>query len=416
MRRRDFVASLCSAAVAWPLVARAQQPVTPPQGRAPTSTLHVGWYELHPDVSLNFQLNRWAATGGPEWIADVRPELGSLRDYESWRNTFVRLGETAAAQGRILHAALHFRSAEFFMLASDPRKEPLRKRLIALFRDAAGVSPTARREVGFDGLRLPAWAFSAREPHGTLVLFGGFDSYVEEFFPILASLQDKGWNVVAFEGPGQGAVLEEQGAPLIRDWHRPVAAVLDAFNLQDVTLVGISLGGCLAIRAAAFEPRVRRVVAFDVLSDFFECMMMSVRPAQAVHVLRGLMSVGADSLIDSTMRGAARRSPVIDWGISQAMRVFGCERPSQALRIAQSYHTADVSARVRQDVLLFAGANDHYVPLMQLWDQARALTAARSITARVFTDEEQAHAHCQVGNLPLAIGTISDWANKIGAS
>jgi pimeloyl-ACP methyl ester carboxylesterase len=33
--------------------------------------------------------------------------------------------------------------------------------------------------------------------------------------------------------------------------------VLDAFNLDDVTLVGISLGGCLAIRATAFEPRVR---------------------------------------------------------------------------------------------------------------------------------------------------------------
>jgi hypothetical protein len=128
MRRRDFVASLCSAAVVWPLVARAQLPVTLPQGRTRTSTIYVGWYQLHPDVSLNFQLNRWAATGGPQWIADVRPELSSLRDYDSWRNTFVRLGEAAAAQGRILYAALHFRSAEFFMLASDPRWEPLRKR------------------------------------------------------------------------------------------------------------------------------------------------------------------------------------------------------------------------------------------------------------------------------------------------
>jgi pimeloyl-ACP methyl ester carboxylesterase len=70
-----------------------------------------------------------------------------------------------------------------------------------------------------------------------------------------------------------------------------VAAVLDAFRLGDVTLVGISRGGCLAIRAAAFEPRVRRVVAFDVLSDFFEYMMMSVRPGR---VSRGLMRIGAD--------------------------------------------------------------------------------------------------------------------------
>jgi pimeloyl-ACP methyl ester carboxylesterase len=222
--------------------------------------------------------------------------------------------------------------------------------------------------------------------------------------------------VIGFEGPGQGSVLEEQRAALTPDWHRPVAAVLDEFGLDDVTLVGISLGGCLAIRAAAFEPRIRRVVAFDVLSDFFECMTMSVRPAQAVYVLRGLMSIGADSLIDRAVRGGARRSPLIDWGMSQAMRVFGCERPSQALRVAQSYQTADVSARVRQDVLLFAGAKDHYVPLTQLWDQARALTAARSITARIFTAEEQAHAHCQVGNLPLAIGTISDWAKKMASS
>ena len=80
-------------------------------------------------------------------------------------------------------------------------------------------------EVTFDSLRLPAWAFSAPQAHGTLVVFGGFDSYIEEFFPILLSFQDEGWNVVAFEGPGQGTVLEEQGAPLMPEWHRPVTAV-----------------------------------------------------------------------------------------------------------------------------------------------------------------------------------------------
>ena len=43
-----------------------------------------------------------------------------------------------------------------------------------------------------------------------------------------------------------------------------MAAVLDHFGLADVTLIGLSLGGYLAPRAAAFEERIKRVVAHDV--------------------------------------------------------------------------------------------------------------------------------------------------------
>ena len=147
------------------------------------STLHVGWHELHPDVSLNFQLNRWAAYGGPSWLAEVRPMVSTLSTYEVWKDTFVSLGERAAAQGRALDAALHFRSAEFFMGPANPRKAPLRDRLRALFREAAGVPPSALLPVPFGALRLPAWRLVPSCSRGTCVVFGGFDSYVEEFFP-----------------------------------------------------------------------------------------------------------------------------------------------------------------------------------------------------------------------------------------
>jgi hypothetical protein len=39
--------------------------------------------------------------------------------------------------------------------------------------------------------------------------------------------------------------------------------------------------------------------------------------------------------------------------------------------------TRDASPLVRQDVLLLAGAEDHYVPLEQLHDQMRWLVSAR---------------------------------------
>jgi hypothetical protein len=42
------------------------------------------------------------------------------------------------------------------------------------------------------------------------------------------------------------------------------------------------------------------------------------------------------------------------------------------------------------------------------------LAAARSVTARVFTREEQAHNHVQVGNIALSVQVMLDWLDSIG--
>jgi hypothetical protein len=229
--------------------------------------IHPGWRELHPDPSLNFQLNRWAAYGGEPWLRQVEPILPRLTGYDAWRDEFFRLGEVAEQEGRRLDAGLHFRSAEFFMLAGDARKQPTRARLLGHLRASFEGAYTAHA-VPFGALTLPVVRFGEPRSRGTVVVFGGFDSYIEECFPILSEVAARGHDVVAFEGPGQGSVLEDQRAPMTPDWHGPVGAVLDALGLDDVTLVGISLGGCLVIRAAAVERRARRVIAFDVLTDF----------------------------------------------------------------------------------------------------------------------------------------------------
>ena len=57
-----------------------------------TLPMHVGWLDLHPDASMNFQLNRWLAYGGESWLADVRPVLANLQGFDPWRDNFVVLG------------------------------------------------------------------------------------------------------------------------------------------------------------------------------------------------------------------------------------------------------------------------------------------------------------------------------------
>ncbi len=242
----------------------------------------------------------------------------------------------------------------------------------------------------------------------TVVLFGGFDSYMEELFATQAYLVAAGYDVVIFEGPGQGSVLEETRLKLTSDWAPVVSAVIDHYALSDITLMGYSLGGCLAIRAAAQEPRIRRVVCDDILTDFSEVTLNQLKPA-ARAMLAALLALHAKDAVNRLAARAMRSSPVAEWGLRQGMHTTGAETAYDFLRETALYETASVSSRVTQDVLLLAGSRDHYVPRSQLTDQLGSLTSARSVTARLLTIAEQAHNHVHIGNVGLSLGVITAW-------
>ena len=95
------------------------------------------------------------------------------------------------------------------------------------------------------------------------------------------------------------------------------------------------------------------------------------------------------------------------------MHVTGTSSAFEFLQRSRQFQTADVSASIRQDVLLLAGSEDHYVPMEQWHRQIRMLENARSITARLFTRSESAQNHCQVGNYGLALKTIVNWLDEM---
>ena len=64
---------------------------------------------------------------------------------------------------------------------------------------------------------------------------------------------------------------------------------------------------------------------------------------------------------------------------------------------------------VNQDVLLLGGENDAFQPPILLSKQQDALINAQSITTRIFTVQEHADQHCQIGNLNIVLHAITDW-------
>ena len=169
---------------------------------------------------------------------------------------------------------------------------------------------------------LPAYRFKPPRAKCTIVFFGGFDSYIEELTSAFVYLRDAGYDVIAFDGPGQGGALGEAGLPMTAEWHKPVNAVLDYFEVERVALVGLSLGGCLVLRAAASEPRVERVVAYDILTNFLD---VNLRQTNALlrGLLKFLLRLRAARIVNWMVARVARRSPVVEWGIQQGMYVTG---------------------------------------------------------------------------------------------
>jgi pimeloyl-ACP methyl ester carboxylesterase len=279
-----------------------------------------------------------------------------------------------------------------------------------------GLEPGERHAVPYsEGHRhgcLPAYRFKPDRAKCTIVFFGGFDSCIEELTSAFVFLREAGYDVIAFDGPGQGGAPEDAGLPLTAQWHRPVSAVLDHFGVERVALVGLSLGGCLVMRAAAFEPRVAWVVAYDVLTDFFDVSLRQTNPTLRA-LLKMLLRLQAGKAVNWMIGRVARNSPVVDWGIQQGMLVTGTASAFEFLRALGLFQTADISASVRQDVLLLAGSEDHYVPTKQLTEQIAQLENARSVTARLFTRSESGENHCQVGNYGLALRTIVAWLDAM---
>jgi pimeloyl-ACP methyl ester carboxylesterase len=370
------------------------------------ATPPIGYQRFHPDVSINFQCNRWVEWIGPSAIDEVAEMASRANTYPEVIDGFLALAERARAADRALAGAYYDRAAEFFIPATDPRRPAARARFLDAMRTIYDVTPDL---IPFGSGSMLAYDLQPDRQIGVpIVMFGGFDSYVEEFLPMIASMVDAGRRVVVFDGPGQGSALEDFGLTMIPEWEQPVAAVLDHYGLDDVAAVGISLGGGLVIRAAAFEPRISRVVAFDILDDFSEVIARQI--GRGVRIpLRALLTARARGVVNAIADWAVARKPVSQWGLQQGMHVTGTATPYDFLRSTTEMNTRKISHRVRADVLLLAGADDHYVPLKQLGRQAGNLANARSVTTRIFTAAEQASNHCQLGNIGAAARVMEAW-------
>lgn len=366
--------------------------------------LPVGFHRFHRRDYVNYQLNRAHALG----FAD-RDELvdaaALVRSMDDCAPVFEALSSRAAAEARPRHAAGYARIAEFFTPPRSVQKTERYRRCLELFDTTFAGTGIVRQEIPYAGAGLPAYALRAAGPPAdhTVLLHGGFDSVIEEFFPICQRIAAAGFDVIAFEGPGQGGARTLNGLAADHDWEKPVGAVLDHFRLDRAALVGISMGGYWAVRAAGREPRIDRVVAWPPVHDWLHRVPPVVRgPVRTMVRHRRFMRW--------SVRTRARLSPTLRAVVDQVLYMLDSDDPADVAEWFLGMNAEHLdSGRVTQDVLLMCGEHDAFQPPALTRAQAHALTAARTVTTRMFRRTEQADQHCQMGNLELACRVLTTW-------
>lgn len=205
-----------------------------------------------------------------------------------------RSGRPITARDAYLRAHNYFRTAQFFLPGSDPRKKDSYVRCVENFHAALPYfdNPPECVRFPFEGSHLSGYYYrplgAARQRHPTIAYLGGVDIISEElyFFAAQQMLQ-RGFGVLCFDGPGMGEPLRVRGIHARPDYEVAISAAVDYLvgrpdvDAAKISLIGQSMGGYYGGRGAAREPRLRAAIlwgaCYDLTEDIYD-FWPAVRP------------------------------------------------------------------------------------------------------------------------------------------
>lgn len=379
-----------------------------------------------------------AGYGGSEF-GEVLATVSRIRSgdfdswYECWNATAERVageatgqlarGHRISARDGFLRAATYYRTSEFFLHGnpSDPRITSAYRRSVECYKACAQLfdPPIEPVEIPYENTTLPGYfhrvdCSGRRRP--TLIVHSGFDGSAEELHVDGArAAVERGYNVLAFDGPGQFGPLHREGLTFRADWEKVVTPVVDfALKLPEVdpekiALMGISLGGVLAPRAAAYEKRIAALIANDGVYDYGETNTRNIPPAQRAVFEKMLAAPEAPEL-DRMIEASMKSSPTAAWAITHGMFCMGAASPRAYLASTFAFNLRNGVAEAISCPTLICEAEDDMFFKGQPQELFDHLTCPKTLMH--FSNSEGAGAHCQVGAGRLAFARMYDWLDE----
>jgi alpha-beta hydrolase superfamily lysophospholipase len=352
--------------------------------------------------------------------------------YEAWNSLGERVfgvaadqehgGHRVSARNAFLRACTYLRTAGSMLYSTpiDERMVHTNTRQTEAFRRAAALldSPVEIVQIPYEDGTLPGYVFRAPGETGgqrraTVIGLSGYDGTAEEcYFYFAAPALARGYNVLIFDGPGQGAALLQQGLTMRPDWDAVITPVVDFLLARGdvdpnrIALAGLSMGGFLGPRAAANEHRLAALIADSGSYDMY---------AGAVARLPGPLAKGyeADSKTARAALAAILRQlvkkPTAGWGLRRGMVVHGVDSPLAYFDTLRDFRLEQFAPNITCPTLVtHAEGDDIGAGAPQLF---RRLTVSDKQLIR-FTAAEGGGDHCEAAARTLFDTRAFSWLDE----
>jgi dienelactone hydrolase len=306
-----------------------------------------------------------------------------------------KAGHLRTAGQKYLRAAVYVCQAERMQRASSPTRNAIYQHCLDLMQKAFDlVDPaTTRVLVPFEGSLLPAYFTDAStdgSPAPCMIMWNGLDSTKEHMYTSgwPAEMAARGISTLMVDCPGSGEALRFLGLTSrveTEDWAAACVDYLETradVDADRIGLVGWSLGGYYAPRAAAFEKRLKLVVAWGANHNWGEVQK------------RRLEREG--------------ENPVPHYW-EHVLWVWGEDDVETFIANAERVNLEGVVEQITCPFLITHGENDRQIDVSYAHLSYEQAVSSPKRELRIFTPAEGATEHVGLDHLPHVGAFTADW-------
>jgi len=363
------------------------------------------FFPTHPFGGQTLRLVAQAQQGGGD-VFDIARACARIEpgDKDGWEREWLNLAQQIENKGKealsaghedtaiqhFFHANQYYRMSDVFLnIAQESKKKERFRKAQENFRAAASLHDP-RIEIitvrcgkeEYDGYFCHPLKPEPGKWPGVFFI-GGADSYAEEIYFAAKPMLERGWAVLLVDTPGRGSSMYLKGIKTRPDYEVPGKSCIDYLNSRPevdadrIALMGISMGGYYAPRVAAFDKRIKALVAWS----------------------------GSYSILDDLYDFCVHLQPTVQ-------RLLGGVSHEEARRLLKDYTMAEIAENITCPTLITHGADDTLMAVngaKRLFDEI----GAEDKTLRIYDQSDAGgRIHCSHDYWAHNVPYMLDWLEE----